>query len=128
MVLVESIRARSRELPRIEIGRPVALVTEDGYVATAVTRDLSPGGMQIRCDRANAFALNPAGQLLIKPAPLRIDAHFTLPLIAGLAKIDVECCMIYFNELRMEYLVGFEFSHFKDYSFLKLDRFIQEAI
>lgn len=128
MVLVESIRTRSRDVPRIEIRRPVALVTEDGYVATAVTRDLFPGGMQISCDRANAYALHPSGQLLAQSAPPRIDAHFTLPLTAGLAKIDVECRLVYFNELRMEYLVGFAFSHFKDYSFLKLDRFIQEAI
>ena len=128
MVLVESIWARSREVPRIQIRRPVALVTEDGYVATAVTHDLSPGGMQIRCDRANAYALNPAGELLVQPGLPRIDAHFTLPLTAGLAKIDVECHMVHFNELRMEYFVGFAFSHFKDYSFLKLDRFIQEAI
>ncbi|MFZ0257456.1 MAG: PilZ domain-containing protein [Gammaproteobacteria bacterium] len=127
MVLVESIWARSREVPRIQIRRPVALVTDDGYVATAVTRDLSPGGMQIRCDRANAYALNPAGDFSVQPVPSRIDAHFTLPLTAGLAKIDVECRMVYFNELRMEYLIGFVFSHFKDYSFLKLDRFIQET-
>lgn len=128
MVLVETVRARSREVPRIRIHRPVALVTEDGYVATAVTRDLSPGGMQIRCDRANAYVLNPAGESLVQPALHRIDAHFTIPLTAGLAKIDVECRMVYFNELRMEYFIGFAFFHFQDYSFLKLDRFIQEAI
>lgn len=122
MVLVESIQARSREIPRVQIRRPVALITEEGHVATALTQDLSPGGMQIQCDRANAYALNPSGAFLVNSALPRIDAHFTLPLTAGLAKIDVECCMVYFNELRMEYLIGFMFSHFKDYSFLKLDR------
>jgi len=127
MVLVESIRARSREVPRIETRRPVALVTEDGYAATAVISDISPGGMQICCDRANAYALNPSGAKIVHPTFPRVDAHFTLPVEAGLVKIDVECRMVYFSELLMEYLVGFSFCHFKDYGFLKLDRFIREV-
>ena len=128
MNLVQRIEKRSREHPRIKVIRPVALVRGDGGIVVAETHNVAPGGMQVHCDWASAYDLLPQqGRVPNTQAP-RVDAHFTLPISSGLAKIDVECHLVYFCEiLREGFALGLAFAHFKDYSFLKLDRFIEEA-
>ena len=128
MNLVQRIEKRSREHPRIRVVRPVAMVKGDGGIVVAETHNVAPGGMQVHCDWASAYDLLPErGRLPAARAP-RVDAHFTLPISSGLAKIDVECQLVYFCEiLRKGFALGLAFTHFKDYSFLKLDRFIEEA-
>ena len=95
MTLIQPTRSRDKRLTRIEIKRPIALVDGSGNVATAVAYDISPGGMQIHCDRATANLLNPVGRPSRPDQIPRVDAHFALPLKSGYAKVDVECRIVY---------------------------------
>ena len=92
--ILEFAKRRRRHV-RVPVHLPVALVHANGTVATVLAVNLSPGGMQVRCDRFTLDALLPSARGSAGVAGTPIDAHFQLPLHAGLLKVDVHTRVTY---------------------------------
>ena len=61
MAHITRLHRRTRRLPRIPLHQPVALVHSNGTVATACALHVTPGDMQVRCDRYTLDSLYPGG-------------------------------------------------------------------
>lgn len=126
--VLEFPRQRRRH-KRAPVSQPVALVHENASVATAMACNISPGGMQILCDRYTTDSLHRSGcdDETARDVP-RIDAHFKLPLNSGLAKLDVECLLSYVCETDDEvFALGLEFVDMTEGSSQHLGQFLDEA-
>lgn len=118
-----------RQHERVALCQPVALVDAFGTVATASTADLSPGGMQVACDRYTMDSLHLSDQRRDPSNAVRIDVHFQLPLTSGLVKLDVECRLVYVvaDEDTGEFLMGLQFVRFHYAGAHVVERFLREA-
>ncbi len=113
------------------IRQPVALVHANGTVATVLAINVSLGGLQVTCDRYTLDALLPSGAEPGRPLGTMVDAHFRLPLRAGLAKIDMRCRVAYVSEVdpeRSVYVVGLRFRGADQPGRAALETFLEEAL
>ena len=72
-----------RDYPRVDLRVPVALSTRERRVIHATTRNISPGGMQIRCDRAAAQRLHPSGSHIAPGKGPPVIVRTKLPVCEG---------------------------------------------
>lgn len=120
---------RRRRHPRTEIRQPVALVHGNGTVATVLGINVSLGGLQVICDRYTLDTLLPCRTLGRSPVGTPIDAHFKLPLSAGMAKLDLGCRVAYIAQAEPpSFLVGLEFARVTAGSRETLEAFLEEAL
>ncbi len=129
MAVIYAFRERRARFPRINLEQPVALVHANATVATACISNISPGGMQVCCDRYTADSLHASSEPLGKRNKVSIDAHFLLPSPTGIRKIDVECRLAHVAELSGgEYALGLEFIEFQHGGREELKAFLGEAV
>ncbi len=129
MAVIYAFRERRAQFPRINLEQPVALVHTNATVATAIISNISPGGMQVCCDRYTADSLHASSEPLGKRKAVCIDAHFLLPSPTGTRKIDVECRLAHVAEIsEREYALGLEFIEFQHGGREELEAFLAEAI
>ena len=128
MAQVLQFPIQRRAYPRVPVCQPVALVHENATVVTGMATNISPGGIQIVCDRRAADALCGERRRFALTKGPRIDLHFKLPLASGLAKLDVETRLVYVNDIaRAQVLLGLEFIVCHNDSRASLDAFLREA-
>ncbi len=129
MSVIYAFRERRARFPRINLEQPVALVHANATVATASISNISPGGMQVCCDRYTADSLHASSEPLGKRKTISIDAHFLLPSTTGTRKIDVECRLAHVARVSgNEYAIGLEFIAFQHGGQEDLEAFLAEAI
>jgi|GEM_PF-3417099 len=119
---------RRRRAQRVRVQQPVALMHEDGTAATGTAINLSCGGMQLLCDRYTTDSLYRSDVPLETASAPGIDVHLRLPLDAGLARLDIECRLIYVSTIDTRtYLLGLEFVRFHSDSQSCLAQFLRDA-
>jgi hypothetical protein len=128
-------RATKRLYKRVTLMQPAALVDEFGTVATAQITDISPGGLQVLCERYTMDSLHLSDRPPKASRAVPIDVHFKLPLSSGLVKLDVECRLVYVvpegeageaGEAG-EFVMGLQFLRFHDAGAHIVERFLKEA-
>ena len=85
----------TRLFPRIKRRLPVLITTDTAEGIYSNIYDLSPEGIQIRCDRAMAFKINPAGLPLNKKKLVNVKVSFPLPVADDVVKITINCEVSY---------------------------------
>ena len=116
-----------RLFPRIDIDRRVLIRPLDGNIVYAIAHDISPDGLQIRCDRTTAHVLHPSGKSL-RDAP-SVDIGLPLPLQEGLVALTARCTIRYFALISEEVVVFWlNFEKLTEEGSGFLDRFIVEAM
>jgi hypothetical protein len=85
----------TRKYPRIGIKLPVQLYNE-GIEYNANIFDVSPDGLQIRCSRETAAAINPQGKKIQHDDNIIVKAVFSLPINDELKEVRVLCRAYYF--------------------------------
>ncbi|MFT5392689.1 MAG: hypothetical protein ACI8PT_002887 [Gammaproteobacteria bacterium] len=122
-------RATKRMHKRVTLMQPVALVDGFGTVATAQIADISPGGLQVLCERYTMDSLHLSDRPPKASRAVPIDVHFKLPLSSGLVKLDVECRLVYVvpeGDLG-EFVMGLQFLRFHYAGAHIVERFLKEA-
>ncbi len=73
-----------RALPRVTLSCPGKVILPSGDVVNVMIYDLSRDGLQIRCGKKAAHAINPDGKAIKKGASLpEIQVLFYVPLDSG---------------------------------------------
>lgn len=107
----------TRKYPRIKIKIPVQVCLNNGQSITANIFDVSPDGIQIRCRRDRAIALNPAGKRIDKKDNISVKAVFSLPIENEQKQIAVDCLIYYFvivpGELEEDIAFGYNLKKLK---------------
>jgi len=87
-----------RALPRITLGCPGKVILPGGDVVNVLIHDLSRDGLQIRCGKKAAQAINPDGRAIKDgDSPPEIQVLFYVPLDAGEGRVKAKCKLIYIS-------------------------------
>ena len=96
--------------------------------------NVSPGGMQVRCDRDTASRLCPENSLSKKGVSLPVDGHLLLPTHLGRVPVRVKCLIVHTALVtgapaETEVAIGVKFQEFRDRQSLRqFMTFIEEQL
>ena len=99
--LVEKLDEK-RGYPRIAIGNEVTFRNAGGQHCVAQLLNLSPDGIQIRCNVATAQVLHPAGGRICPGNAPMVQADVTVPLPDGDAPVSICAELMYLTTLPEE--------------------------
>ncbi len=118
----------SRKYPRIKFKRPVQIYYDNGRSVSASIYDISPDGLQIRCNRETAVALNPSGNIIDRKHNLIVNAVFSIPINNKLNEVKVSCKVYYFvivpGNAKEDVAFGLRFKKFEGKSIKYAGRYI----
>lgn len=122
-----------RNYPRIAVNLPLRMRRAGGPVVSATAHDITPAGLQIRCDRATALVIHPAGRYVAGEPGQQVLVRFALPLRAGAAVVDVECRLVHLSIVpdappERSVALGLEFERFLHEGKENLGRYIEEVM
>ena len=87
-----------RRLPRVVLSCPGKVILEGGDMVNVIIHDLSRDGLQIRCGKKAAHAINPAGKAISdNAAPVEIEVLFYVPVDSGKGRVKAKGRLIYFS-------------------------------
>ena len=86
----------TRKYPRVHINLPITIYLDNKRFITASIYDISPDGLQIRCTRAVAEALNPRGKRIKYEDNIIVNTKFTVPIDDEQHVVAVSCQIYYF--------------------------------
>ncbi|GMQ75997.1 MAG: hypothetical protein BMS9Abin01_1259 [Gammaproteobacteria bacterium] len=87
-----------RALPRVTLGCPGKVILSGGDVVNVMIHDLSRDGLQIRCGKKAAHAINPAGKAIKDgAAPPEIQVLFYVPVDSGKGRVKAKGKLMYFS-------------------------------
>lgn len=84
-----------RRFPRIPVSIPVTVKYGKSQTTEAVTYDISPDGIQIRCNQAIAQSLHPKSERIEENARPSVEVTLSLPVKNGEKKFSAICHIIY---------------------------------
>jgi hypothetical protein len=87
-----------RALPRVTLQCPGKVMLPGGEVVNVMIHDLSRDGLQIRCGKKAAQAINPEAKTVKEgEAPLEIQVLFYVPLDSGKGRVKAKGKLMYFS-------------------------------
>lgn len=113
-----SIHDDRRKYPRMKISLPVKVRGHTGKPVKALIYDLSPEGLQIRCDKETANSIHPIDKNIDEGKKPAVVIAFTIPHHKGEREIIIRCKICHFvlldHESKNEVAFGLRFTKFKD--------------
>ncbi len=87
-----------RALPRVTLKCPGKVILSGGDVVNVMIYDLARDGLQIRCGKKAAHAINPDGKAVKDGAPpTEIQVLFYVPLDSGKGRVKAKGTLMYFS-------------------------------
>jgi hypothetical protein len=87
-----------RSLPRVTLSCPGKVILPGGDVVNVMIYDLSRDGLQLRCGKKAAHAINPGGKAIEdRDSPLEIQVLFYVPLDSGKGRVKAKGKLMYFS-------------------------------
>ena len=87
-----------RSLPRVTLSCPGKVILAGGDVVNVMIYDLSRDGLQIRCGKKAARAINPDGKAIKDGgAPPEIQVLFYVPVDSGKGRVKAKGKLMYFS-------------------------------
>ena len=84
-----------RKYPRIYMRIPVKVSLPDGNVVIAHTRNMTPDGIQIRCDKTTAGVINPTGRSVPPPEHQKVMVMMRMESAAEIHSCVLRCRLSY---------------------------------
>lgn len=92
-----------RALPRVTLGCPGKVLLPGGDIVNVMIHDLSRDGLQIRCGKKAAQAINPDGKAIKDGGPAReVQVLFYVPLDSGKGRVKAKGKLMYFSLIAPE--------------------------
>lgn len=86
-----------RALPRVTLGCPGKVILPGGDVVNVMIHDLSRDGLQIRCGKKAAQAINPEGKAVKEDGSnVEIQVLFYVPTESGKGRVKAKGKLMYF--------------------------------
>ena len=86
-----------RTLPRVTLGCPGKVMLCGGDVVNVIVHDLSRDGLQIRCSKKAALAINPEGKAIKDGStPREVQVLFYVPVDSGKGRVKTKGRLMYF--------------------------------
>ena len=118
-----------RQYPRVVVETPVQVSSDEVRSILVTAHDISPDGLQIRCDRITASALHPSGRPVKEEDPPRIDIVLHLPFPDGPRQLRAVCELSYIAVCpNREIAFGVTFRELKPSAAATLTSFLEESL
>ena len=92
---MERAQAARRKYPRIRMRIPVRISLPDGKVIIAHTQNMTPDGLQIRCDKTTANVVNPTGRSIPPEEHQRVMVMMRMESPAEIHSCVLRCRVSY---------------------------------
>ena len=116
-----------RKYPRLIMQIPVKVQNQHGLNLDARLHDISPDGLQIRCEQESAELIHPGGKQITKNTQASVVIGFRLPQNEASIEIIVRCSICYFVVLEDsgpdEVAFGLQFRQFEGDSLRHIKQF-----
>ncbi len=87
-----------RALPRVTLKCPGKVILPGGDIVNVMIHDLSRDGLQLRCGKKAAHAINPDGKAIKDGvSPPEIQVLFYVPLDSGKGRVKAKGTLMYFS-------------------------------
>jgi hypothetical protein len=86
-----------RALPRVTLGCPGKVILPGGDVVNVMIHDLSRDGLQIRCGKKAAHAINPEGKAVKEGGGPEVQVLFYVPVESGKGRVKAKGKLMYFS-------------------------------
>ncbi|NIR29776.1 MAG: PilZ domain-containing protein [Gammaproteobacteria bacterium] len=118
-----------RRYPRVDLRTPVIISMRDGRELPARTRNVSAGGVQLRCDRQTSSILHPTGTHIKPRQGPSIMLRFDIPLRGKPRPFAAVGRLIYIAACRPnEFAFGVKFTRINTSGRALLAEFIMESL
>jgi len=118
-----------RRFIRIVPGQPIPVRLPDGTVREDIVYDISPAGMQLRCNGATAAIVHPPDKPLGVDDLPRIDLGITLPVTGKTEALSVKCKLCFVRTMPDDTIgMGVFFERFEGDLGEEFHQFIQECL
>ena len=118
-----------REYPRVKVNTLAIVEKKDEYEAHAIIHDISPDGVQLRCNRKNAHIIHPSGKFMSETSAPEVILKFSLPVDGRDKDIIVRVKLYYFSIIEMDAVAfGAKFIQFEKFSERHVDEFIMKSV
>lgn len=92
-----------RAMPRVTLGCPGKVLLPDGDVVNVIIHDLSRDGLQIRCGKKAALAINPGGKAIKEGERTpEVQVLFYVPVASGKGRVKAKGKLMYFSLIAPE--------------------------
>ena len=104
-----------RKHPRIVVERPISMVLSAGDILNASLYDISPGGVQVHCDKITAHKFQYEYEISKEKGTTRFRVTFKLAFKDHEEILEALCRMVYILKRDQQdiYAIGVEFTELK---------------
>lgn len=118
-----------RDYPRIRVNALTEIHKQDEYQLNAILYDISPDGVQLRCNRKTAHTIHPDGKFITEKTAPKVTLKFSLPIKGKEKEVTVQAKLYYFSIIEIDVVVfGAKFIQFEKFSSRHVDDFIAGSI
>jgi hypothetical protein len=122
------IYEEKRAFPRVTLNCP-AIIVQGGERLRVTVYNLSPDGLQIRCDRTTAQRIHPSGRQIRKDAGPVLDVMVSLPQSGASRVLKTRCRAWYFAVVSdAEIAFGLRFLDTGTAGGAVIEQFLREAL
>ena len=119
-----------RTLPRVTLGCPGKVILAGGDVVNVEIYDLSRDGLQIRCGKKAAHAINPAGKAVKDGGePVEIQVLFYVPVDSGKGRVKAKGKLMFFSLIAPDIVaLGLKFKSISSSGVEHLKKVVKSAL
>ncbi|MDX1518946.1 MAG: hypothetical protein R3318_02405 [Gammaproteobacteria bacterium] len=123
------IYEEKREYPRVSLNALAALGLPDGFDVNVIVHDISPDGVQLRCNRKTAHMIHPSGKFITGATAPGATLKFSLNVENREREVQVLIRLFYFTIISTDTVAfGAKFEKFEKFSGQFVEKFISQAM
>ena len=124
-----ALREQRRDLPRIDVGSPVEVLVEDGDDFAVQLVNISRGGAQLGCSKAEAETMVLRGSLVSPDQGAVFLLRFVLPVLDNEYVLQVRGRLAHSTPIAKDrHAIGIQFLSFDGESQQHLEAFIEASL
>jgi hypothetical protein len=118
-----------RAYPRVKVNALAVLNKKDEWEVNAIVHDISPDGIQLRCNRKSAHVIHPTGKLITEKTAPEVTLKFSLPIEGKEKEVIVQSKIYYFSIIEIDVVAfGIKFKQFEKFSGRHVDDYITKSV
>jgi hypothetical protein len=119
-----------RALPRVTLGCPGKVILPGGDVVNVLIHDLSRDGLQIRCGKKAAHAINPDGKAIKDGGgEVEVQVLFYVPVDSGKGRVKAKGKLMYFSLIAPDIMaLGLKFKSISSGGIEHLKKVVKTAL
>ena len=118
-----------RDYPRISVNTLAEIHKQDEYDVNVILHDISPDGVQLRCNRKTAHTIHPSGKFITEKTAPDVVLKFSLSVNNKEKEVIVQSKIYYFTIIAPDVVAfGAKFRQFEKFTDRHVDNYIMKSV